>query len=133
MNVYRLLAALLFFYECLRLLALVIFQIIAPSEGLVGGILPVYISSNALFPLMTLFVWLKPEEYRNYLSLFIAGKLIVLVSFFAWQFFSSSGYIFIEDAARSMIILGGYALLNLIDIITVWGAWAIKTKYRGGI
>jgi hypothetical protein len=133
MNVCRLLAALLFFYECLRLLVLLIFQIIAPSEGLISGVLPVYISSNALFPLMTLFVWLKPEEYRNYLSLYIAGKLIVLVSFFAWQFFSSSGYIFMEDAARSMLILGGYALLNLTDVFTVWGAWILKNKYRGGI
>jgi len=131
--VYRPLTAVLFFYEVFRVLFLVILLFIAPQEGPLTGILPVYISSNALFPIMALFVWLKPEEHRNYLTLYIAGKVIALVSFFAWQFFSSWEYIWVGNAARSILILGAYILLNVADIFSVCGAWLIKNKYRGGI
>ena len=132
MNVFRPLTAVLFFYEVFRILFLAILLLIPLQENSVNGILPVYISSNALFPLMALFVWLKPEEHRNYLPLYIAGKLIVLVSFFAWQAFSSRELMWSENAIRSVLILGGYILLNLVDIFTVWGAWTMKNKYFGG-
>ena len=133
MGFYRPLAATLFFYECLRLLTLVTFFFIVPLEGFVSGILPVYLSSNALFPLMTLFAWIKPEEYRNFHNLYIAGKVIILVSFFAWQLFTPRDFLWLENAARSMLVLGGYMILNFTDILSVYGAWTIKNKYRGGI
>jgi hypothetical protein len=133
MDAYRPLTAVLFFYEVFRVLFLVILLLIPSLENSANGILSVYISSNALFPLMALFVWLKPEEHRNYLTLYIAGKVIILVSFFAWQFFSSWDYIWAGNATRSLLILGAYILLNLADALSVWGAWVIKNKYRGGI
>jgi hypothetical protein len=133
MNVYRPLSAVLFFYEVFRVLFLVILLLIPHQEGSINGILPVYISSNALFPLMALFVWLKPEEHRSYLTLYIAGKLIVLFSFFAWHFFTTWDFIWAGNAARNILILGAYILINLADILSVWGAWKIKNKYRGGI
>ena len=123
----------LFFYEVFRVLFLVIILLVPFRETSANEILPVYISSNALFPLMALFLWLKPEEYGNYITLYIAGKIIALVSFFAWQFLSPRDYIWAGNAARSILILGAYILLNLADILSVWGAWMIKNKYRGGI
>ena len=132
MNAYQPLAAALFFYECLRLLMLVTFQIIEPPGGFISGILPVYLSSNAMFPLMALFLWLKPEEYRGFIALYMAGKWIAVISFFSWQIFSSRELLWVENAARSMILLGGYTLINFADIFTVWGAWKMKNKYRGG-
>ena len=106
MDVYRPLAAVLFFYEVFRVLFLVILLIMPSLESSVNGILPVYISSNALFPLMALFVWLKPEEHRNYLTLYIAGKFIALFSFFAWHFFATWDFIWAGNAASSIFILG---------------------------
>ena len=136
-----LLAAMLFIYECFRLLLLVAFLFIVPplESGAIGAFFPyiVYISSNALFPLMALFVWLKPEKYRNYISLYMAGKIIGVVSFFAWMIFGSRDFPGIEHIARSITLLGGSLLINLADVLSVWGAWTLKNKYRraesGGI
>jgi hypothetical protein len=133
MEAYRPLTAVLFFYEVFRVLFLVILLFIPLQGSSISGNLPVYISSNALFPLMALFVWLKPEEYSNYLTLYIAGKVIVLVSFIAWQFFSTQDFVWAGNAVRSILIWGAFILLNLADILSVWGAWIIKDKYRGGI
>jgi len=132
MGEYRLLSAVLFFYEVLRIFFLVILHFISPQEGSFGGIFPVYISANALFPLMALFVWFKPLEHWNYLTLYIAGKIIVLASFFAWQFFSTWEFVWFGDAIRSILILGAFILLNVADALSVWGAWAIRNKYRRG-
>lgn len=123
-------AAGLFFYECVRLLLLVILLGIAPWEGAAGGILPCYLGANALFPLAALFVWLKPEEYGNYLTLHIAGKVVVLVSFLVWEIFSSQGFMGQENLARSIVLLAICVFLNLADIFSVWLAWAIKSARR---
>ena len=133
MDAFRPLAAVLFFYEAFRILFLVALLFIPSQEDPSNGISLVYTSSNALFPLMTLFLWFKPEEHSNYLSLYIAGKLIILISFFAWLFFSPRDFIWIGNAARSLIFLGAYILINLADILSVCGAWVVKNKYRGGL
>ena len=133
MDVYRPLTAVLFFYEVFRVLFLVVLLLVPLQENSINGFLPVYISSNALFPLMALFVWLKPEEHWNYLTLYIAGKVIVLFLFFVWQFFASWDFIWAGNAARSLVILGVLVLINLADCLSVWGAWRVKNKYRGGI
>lgn len=129
MGVFKPLAAALFFFECFKLLALVVFLVATPPEGL-GGILSVYLSSNALFPLMALFAWLKPEEYRNYLSLFVAGKVIVLVSFYIWLGFSFLSGLGLESATKNVFFLGGCFFVCILDLLSVCGAWMIKAKFR---
>ena len=131
MDVCRPLAAGLFLYECLRLLLLVFFLLTASPEGSVNGIYPVYMSSNALFPLMALFIWLKPEEYKSYVTLYIAGKIIALVSFYAWEIFSFREFLKAENLARNMFLFGGGVLLSLADILSVWGARTINKKLKG--
>ena len=133
MDVYRPLRVCLFFYECLRVLLLVVFLFIAPLEGSIdGSFFPylVYLSANALFPLMALFMWLRPWEYRNYLALYIAGKTIAVVSFLAWELFSSREYPGMGNIVRSIILLGGSVFLSLADILSVCGAWVLKNKYN---
>jgi hypothetical protein len=148
MKVHRPLAA-LFFYEALRLLLLVVFLLVAPPGGGVrqaGGVSMGYafaaesyssgaffpyvasLSANALFPLMALFAWLKPEEYRSYLTLYTAGKLIAVVSFFAWAFFSVREFPGVENLAKSRFLYRGGVYVNFADMLSVWGAWAIKKK-----
>ena len=146
MDAYRPLGAALFFYECLRLLLLVVFIfLLSPAASMsaasiqeafaYGAFFPylVYLSPNALFPLMALFIWLSPGEYRNYLSLYMAGKIIMVVLFFVWELISSRQFGFGDDLARSIFVLGGSTLLSLTDILAVWGAWTLKNKYRGGV
>jgi hypothetical protein len=138
MDVFKPLKPGLFFYECLRLLFLVFFLLLAPleggfydgSRGIASGTYSVYMSSNALFPLMALFIWLKTDEYRNYLTLFISGKVIALASFYVWEIFSFHQFSQDGTTAKNIILLGGGALLSLADIFSVWAAWAIDKKYR---
>ena len=136
MGAYRPLRAVLFFYECLRLLLLVVFILLAsPDAAVYGTFFPylVFLSPNALFPLMALFVWLKEEIFRNYLSLYMAGKIISVVLFFVWEIFSSRHFSVGDDVLRSLILLGGSILINFLDILSIWGAWILNKKYRGGI
>jgi len=138
MDVSKPLSAALFFYECFRLLLLVVFLFIVSPLGNgispgIGAFFPymVYISSNALFPLMVIFVWLRPDEYRNYLTLYMAGKIIAVVLFYVWVIFSSrEGLPGAENIARSITLLGGSILINMADILSVWGAWTLKRKYQ---
>ena len=130
MDVNRPLKAGLFVYECLRLLVLVIFLLMLPLGGSTGGPYPVYMSSNALFPIMALFMWLRFEEYRNYIALFIAGKVIAMVSFFVWEVFSFMEFAGSGYTGGSLVPFGGGALLCLTDTISFWVLWAINNKYR---
>ena len=133
MDVSRPLGAGLFVYECLRLLAIVVFLLTSPLEGAIGGSYSVYMSSNALFPIMALFMWLSFKEYRNYMALFIAGKVIAMVSFFVWEVFSFMGFSGSGYVAGNLLLFGGGALLCLTDTFSVWVVWAINNKYMRAI
>ena len=45
----------------------------------------VYAAPNALFPLMTLFLWLDTSRYGAYLPLLLAGKCIGVFSLLGWS------------------------------------------------
>ena len=110
-----------------------VFVFLTPFEGSAGGqIFPymVYLSSNALFPLMALFVLIKPEEYHNYLPLYMAGKVIGAVLFFVWEFYLAQLLTGMENNARNLFFLGGSAFLSLTDIFSVCVAWTLKNKFR---
>jgi len=132
-DIYRPLRAGLFFYECLRLLLLVVFLFVTTmGNGLSVRGFPylVYLSSNALFPLMVLFVWLKPDEYFSYLSLYVSGKIIALVTFYLWQIFSSQGFWEAENLVMSTFLLWGSVIVGLTDMLSLLGAWTLKNKIR---
>jgi len=143
----------LFVYEIFRFLLLVIFLFFVPLDGGFGGgssgngtFIPysVYLSSNALFPLMALFVLLKPREYRNYLNLYVAGKVIGVISFYVWEFFSRmrlrpasfdfvNGYEALPWAGNIAVVFllfGSIFLISFADILSIWGAWTVKNKFR---
>jgi hypothetical protein len=44
----------------------------------------VFTAANALYPLMSLFLWLKLEAYIPYLPLYAAGKFIAATAAAAW-------------------------------------------------
>ena len=152
MEIYRPLRAGLFFYDVSRLLLLVIIIFIVPEGSgfpfgsYESGILfphVVFLSANSLFPLMALFLWLNLEEHKNYLSLYIAGKIIGTVSFYAWELFSLGRSTWalpglgiyrefsgIDSIINSVALLGGSMFISLADIFSVWGAWTIKNKLK---
>ena len=130
---YQPLRAGLFFYECLRLFCLVFILLVASGNASISGTYSVYMSPNALFTLMALFIWLKPEEYANYTTLYIAGKIIALVSFYVWEIFSFREFARSEDLVRSIVILGGSALISLADMLSIWGAWMLNKDNRKAI
>ena len=138
MDAYRPQRAVLFLYECVRLLLLVIMVFLAlPTSG-GGALFPYasYLSPNALFLLVALFVWLRPGVYRNFLSLYMAGKIISVVLFFTWEFLTDRQFSIDENIAVSRILLIGGALLSMADILSIWGAWFLNNRYRessGGI
>jgi len=139
MDNFRPLSAVLFFYECFRVLLLAVFWYVTPlvvsyASGTNEGFfyLPyfVYLSANALFPLMALFVWLRPAEYGNYLTLYMAGKVIGVVTFYAWEIFSSREFPGAGNLVLGMVLLGAIIFVSLADILSVWGAWTLKNKFR---
>jgi hypothetical protein len=111
-------------------LALVFFLLLAAFENASGGSYAVYMSSNALFPLMALFIWLRPGEYRNYITLYMAGKIVTLVSFYSWEFFTLRDINRDVNFANNVVLFSGGAIIGLADMLSVWGAWAINKKYR---
>jgi hypothetical protein len=129
MGVSKPLAAGLFFYECFRLLVLVFFMLFTSEQSAISGSYTVYMSSNALFPLMALFIWLRPDEYRSYLTLYMAGKIVSLVSFYSWEIFTLLDFNR-DRLVNNLIFFGGGALIGLADMLSVWGAWTINKKYR---
>jgi hypothetical protein len=139
MDVLRPLRAVFFFYEILRLLVLAIFfAVFLPLEGAVkGGIFPflVYVTPNALFPLMTLFMWLRPQDYRNYLPLYMAGKVIAVAAFYGWGIFAlrlpALERLGAANWAEALVLFGGSFVLNLFDIFSVLGNWVLIKKTRG--
>ena len=150
MEICRPLRAGLFFYDAIRLLLLVIVIYIIPEgSGFPlgsyesGVFFPhvVFLSANVMFPLMTLFLWLGLEEHKSYIPLYIAGKIIGAVSFYAWEFFSLGRgnwslpglgvyreFSGLESIVNSMALLGGSMFISLADILSVWGAWILKGR-----
>ncbi|MDR2069590.1 MAG: hypothetical protein LBP71_06950 [Spirochaetaceae bacterium] len=101
-------------------------------EGGAGGVFPylAYAVPQALFPLMTLFIWLRYPAYESYIFLYIAGKTIGIVSVFAW-IVSSFQNILISIAANTggtPVILGSALLLAATDALSIWGGAVLKKK-----
>lgn len=82
----------LFVYDCLRLFFLL--SLLALSAGSSGGFLGisggagfpfmVYAAPNALFPLMSFFLMIRPAESRAFAPLYASGKIIAAAALSAW-------------------------------------------------
>ena len=134
MNVYKPLRAVIFSYDTLRLIALAATAELFPvPETLTrGGFFPylVYLSSNALFPMISFFLFLKAAEYRNYLPLYMAGKTIAVVLFYVWTFFSlpyATGFTG-ENVFQGVVLLGLAFFVSLGDTLSLLGTWLLNRK-----
>jgi hypothetical protein len=83
MNVNRALKPTVFTLECIKLMVIALIIII---QGNVPGMFTkiVLAAPGALFPIMALFIWLDTERYKEYLTLFLAGKCIGIFLLLGW-------------------------------------------------
>ena len=138
----KLLRGSLFSFDLLRLIFIVLsftFITIKQAED-IENFFPylAYISTNALFPLISFFIFIKPLEYINHLNLYMAGKAIAVVLFYLWAIFTFQFSAVINNAAimgmenftQIMIILGGAFIISLWDTISILEAWFLKKLYR---
>jgi hypothetical protein len=135
MNVYRPLRAVLFLYELVRFGALIsLLTVLGPSFTGSGddNVFPylAFTAPNALYPLMTMFLLLRLEEFGAYIPLYAAGKVIGGAVFFIWCGFSYR--IFLEAAffgrMELLIKAGFFFLIFGGDIFSCAGAVALKNR-----
>ncbi|MDR3146167.1 MAG: hypothetical protein LBU21_07810 [Treponema sp.] len=133
MNVYRPLRLALFIYDGIRLLLLIGFwAVLLPffeaDAAEAGGMLPVlvYTAPNALFPLMTLFLWLRFSAYDAYITLYIAGKAVIVAAGLGWLLFTLPG---IDRGRIGRYIAGLWvAFLIITDTLSVTGCLMLRTR-----
>jgi hypothetical protein len=141
MNEHRVLRGGLFFYEVFRVLLLAgLFLFFSPLEGAAkGGVFPflAYVTPNALFPLMALFLWVGIGEFEAYLPLYLAGKIIAVIAFYAWGFFSFRPALELplmgldrESIAQGIILLSGGFVLSLGDVFSIFGGWMLHRRIK---
>jgi hypothetical protein len=140
MNEYKPLRIGLFFYEVFRALLLAgLFVFFSPLAGVNSGVFPspAYMTPNALFPLMALFLWVRRGEFEAYLPLYLAGKVITVIAFYAWGLFSFRPALELPlmglDRGRvfqGIILLSGGFILSLGDVLSIFGGWMLLKKNK---
>lgn len=112
----------LFLYDVVRLVVIVGIMTQLGKLSLADASYPylVYASSQALFPIMTWFMYTDAEKYFAYFSLNIAGKGIYILLSGLWAFFvisQQSAAIFLD----LFICLGLTLIILFTDIISIIG------------
>jgi hypothetical protein len=102
-----------------------------PDGGGEGGIFFPYLpfaAANALFPLITFFLCLRPEQYQSYVFLYIAGKVVSITAAVGWMAFSFSSLSNMITALRGeqFIVLGELLFWIVVDAFSVLGGLALS-------
>ena len=89
---FRLVTAAIFVYDCSRLAFLIslLYNYLgtAPDSGNLTIPFIMYAAPNALFPLMSFFLFIRLNLYRSYIPLYITGKALALLCMLVWLFFT---------------------------------------------
>jgi hypothetical protein len=134
MGTYRPLRLVFFIYDFFRLVImtslLVKFsQLTSPNEG---GLFPYvfYAVPNGLFPLMSFFLCVNFSAYKPFIALYMAGKILAVVSVIAWFVFSLPQIsLFFSAGSRSTFVVVGTALLLSVgDALSVLGGAVLKKQ-----
>ena len=135
MNVCRPLRLVLFFYECIRLFAVLgLLSFFFPLEdGAKSFPCLMYAAPNALFLLIALFMWRDLPVYRVYLGLYTAGKIIILAAFYAWGLFAIQGLVRGDGfgiMAAGRVFIRGTIVFAVGDILSILGGWILNYKIK---
>ncbi|MDR1353462.1 MAG: hypothetical protein LBK05_09295 [Treponema sp.] len=140
MGEYRLLRGGIFVYDLLRLIvmleAVVLFAL--PVDGSEGAVFPLlaYMAPNALFPVMALFLWFRPAEYRPYVFLYISGKIVGIMANLGWLAFSFANTalnLAAQGDFRSRLFLGSAFVMALLDGFSVLGGFLLNRGRAGAV
>jgi len=132
MNPRRPLRLFLFVYELVRLAVLI--GVVAALRSALAESAPLpllpFVSANCLFALMALFLFLDPLEYRPFLPLYVAGKLLFLSSAALWLGVSFAGIVgsFPMGSQGYLALLGGSALLLPLDLLALLAAYSLRPR-----
>jgi hypothetical protein len=132
MEIYRPLRLVFFIYDFVRLIVMtsLLVIVIQPASPYEGGVFPYvfYAVPNGLFPLMSFFLWINLGAYKPFIALYMAGKIIAVVSVFAWLMFSLPriSVLFLEGGRPSFIVAGTALILSAGDALSVLGGAALK-------
>jgi len=89
---FRLVTAAIFVYDCSRLAFLISLLhshlSTAPDSGSLTIPFMMYTAPNALFPLMSFFLFNSLDLYRSYIPLYITGKILALLCMLIWLLFT---------------------------------------------
>jgi hypothetical protein len=124
----------LLIYDVFRLLVVagLIILFTGPGDNTLAGAFPyiVYAAPNCLFPLMALFIFLEPREYRAFLPLYMAGKAVGVMALIGWMSFQAAllRVNIAADFPASLWYLGLSLLLFSADIGTILGAYIILRR-----
>ncbi|MDR1955687.1 MAG: hypothetical protein LBQ30_02395 [Treponema sp.] len=125
----------LFVYEVFRLILLLgVFMVLEPFNGSSGsGVLAqrlfpyiLYVVPQALFPLMTYFIWMRLSLYQAYIPLYMAGKTISLVAVLGWCVCSLQ--ILLSALSSGAAVLGLTLFLAAADAFALCGGVRLQTK-----
>ena len=128
MDVFRPLRAALLVYEIIRLFFLTALAVfLAPPLSFPW---PLYAVSNALFPLIALFLLAWLQAYRAYLPLYISGKAIALAASAGWCLFAGDDVAALAAVnPRSVLVtLGTLAFFFFGDAFSIAGAYHLHSR-----
>jgi hypothetical protein len=134
MEVYRPLRLIFFIFDLIRLIVMIslLSAFVPTGSGDGGRVFPYlfYAVPNGLFPLITLFLWLRLSYYKSYIALYMAGKILAVVAVFAWLVFSIPGITqaLSVNAQGTFTVIGTALLLAIGDALTVLGGVILKKR-----
>jgi hypothetical protein len=134
MEIYRPLRLILFIFDLIRLLVMIsLLTLFVPMGSGDGKVFPYlfYAVPNGLFPLITLFLWLRLSYYQSYIALYMAGKILAVVAVFTWLVFSIPGIdqvLPVDVPGTFAVTAGATLLLALGDALTVLGGVILKKR-----
>jgi len=134
MEVYRPLRIVLFGYDLIRLIVMVSLLVsFVPLNGAQDeGVFPhlFYAVPNGLFPLITLFLYIRVSLYKPFIPLYLAGKTLAMVAVFAWIIFSRQliAQALAVNTDGTISIVGAAMLLAIGDFLSIVGGVILKHR-----
>jgi hypothetical protein len=138
MGTYQPLRLVFFIYDFFRLVImtslLVMFSPLASSHE--NGLFPYvfYAVPNGLFPLMSFFLCVNFWDYKPYIALYMAGKILAVVSVLAWFVFllPRIALSFSMGSRTTFAVAGTALLLSIGDALSVLGGALLKKQIPDG-
>jgi hypothetical protein len=132
MGTYRPLRLVFFIYDFIRLVAMTSLLVTfgQPAVSNEGGLFPYvfYAVPNGLFPLMSFFLCVNFRVYKPFVALYMAGKILAVVSVLAWFVFALPhiSLSFFGGSRLTFVVAGTVLLLSAGDVLSVLGGAVLR-------